>query len=127
MLFRSQGIWHYFTAVSRLDPSADYILITTPSALPALAEGFGAERVTAVLLEAGDGNRLRRCMDREEVQPRPDYAELCRRYLSDEEDFAAPLCPAVTRWIRIDADRSPEDCLEQLRRGLAAQGRSLEK
>ena len=26
-----QGLWHYFTAAPRLDPAADYLLITTPS------------------------------------------------------------------------------------------------
>ena len=118
------GVWHYFTAAVRLDPDADYILITTPSALPALAEGFGRERVAAVLLEAGDRTRLQRCLDREAAQERPNFAEVCRRYLADEVDFAELLCPAVTRRIYIDADGTPADCLDQLRRGLAGLPRS---
>lgn len=116
------GLWHYFTASARLDPAAVYVLITTPSALPALAGGFGRERITAVLLEAGDRVRLQRCLDREAAQEHPNFSEVCRRYLADEADFSAPLCPEVTRRLLIDADQPPAACLNQLRRGLEALG-----
>ena len=39
-------------------------------------------------IEAEDRIRLERAMRREEKQPHPKYAEMCRRYLADEEDFS---------------------------------------
>ena len=35
-----------------------------------------------------DGVRLERALRRERQQREPNYAELCRRFLADEEDFA---------------------------------------
>ena len=35
-----------------------------------------------------DGIRLNRALVREQQQEQPRYAELCRRYLADEEDFS---------------------------------------
>ena len=113
------GVWHYFTAAAALAPDSDYILITTPAALPAIVACFGTKRVVAVLLEAGDQVRLERSIRREAGQPRPDFAEVCRRYLSDEADFAGPLLPEAVPRGYIDADHSPEDCLFQLMRLLA--------
>ena len=115
----TQGPWHYFTAAAALAPDSDYILITTPAALPAIVACFGTKRVVAVLLEAGDQVRLERSIRREAGQPRPDFAEVCRRYLSDEADFAGPLLPEAVPRGYIDADHSPEDCLFQLMRLLA--------
>ncbi len=112
----TQGPWHYFTAAAAaLDPSADYLLITTPAALPAIVAYFGEGRVVGVLLEAEDQIRLERSIRREAGQPRPDFAEVCRRYLADEKDFAGPLFQGVMRQGYIDANCSPEDCLHQLR------------
>ena len=114
-----QGLWHYFTAASRLDPAADYLLITTPSALPAILRYFGGERVTAALLAAGDLTRLTRAIRRESREARPNYAEVCRRYLADEADFPDSLREEAAIRIVIDADGTPEHSLEQLRAGLA--------
>ena len=39
-------------------------------------------------IEVEDGERLKRAIRREELQPEPKYAEMCRRFLADEEDFS---------------------------------------
>ena len=41
---------------------------------------------TPVPVEAGE--RLLRALARERVQKEPKYAEMCRRFLADEEDFS---------------------------------------
>ena len=84
------GIWTYFTADDgRIDLSAaDYLLIGTLVAYQALREYFGEEAIVPVYLEVEDGLRLARALERERRQEKPKYAEMCRRFLADEEDFS---------------------------------------
>ena len=39
-------------------------------------------------IHVDDGVRLQRALDRERQQDTPKYAEMCRRFLADEADFA---------------------------------------
>lgn len=84
------GIWTYFTAVDgQIDLSAaDYLLIGTLVSYQALREYFGEEAIVPVYLEVEDGLRLARALERERRQEKPKYAEMCRRFLADEEDFS---------------------------------------
>ena len=81
------GIWTYFTADDgQIDLSAaDYLLIGTLVSYQALREYFGE---VPVYLEVEDGLRLARALERERRQEKPKYAEMCRRFLADEEDFS---------------------------------------
>lgn len=84
------GIWTYFTADDgQIDLSAaDYLLIGTLVSYQALREYFGGEAIVPVYLEVEDGLRLARALERERRQEKPKYAEMCRRFLADEEDFS---------------------------------------
>ena len=84
------GIWTYFTADDgQIDLSAaDYLLIGTLVSYQALREYFGEEAIVPVYLEVEDGLRLARAHERERRQEKPKYAEMCRRFLADEEDFS---------------------------------------
>ena len=84
------GIWTYFTADDgQIDLSAaDYLLIGTLVSYQALWEYFGEEAIVPVYLEVEDGLRLARALERERRQEKPKYAEMCRRFLADEEDFS---------------------------------------
>lgn len=84
------GIWTYFTADDgQIDLSAaDYLLIGTLVSYQALREYFGEEAIVPVYLEVEDGLRLARALERELRQEKPKYAEMCRRFLADEEDFS---------------------------------------
>ena len=84
------GIWTYFTADDgQIDRSAaDYLLIGTLVSYQALREYFGEEAIVPVYLEVEDGLRLARALERERRQEKPKYAEMCRRFLADEEDFS---------------------------------------
>ena len=52
------------------------------------SKNFGAENVVPIYIELGDGIRLQRAVNREMMEEKPNYAELCRRYLADSEDFS---------------------------------------
>ena len=84
------GIWTYFTADDGQIylSAADYLLIGTLVSYQALREYFGEEAIVPVYLEVEDGLRLARALERERRQEKPKYAEMCRRFLADEEDFS---------------------------------------
>ena len=83
------GDWHYFTVddenVSR---DKDYLLIGTLEVYEKLVAFYGGERVVPLYIEIDDGERLQRALQREKNQDNPKYAEMCRRYLADCEDFS---------------------------------------
>ena len=84
------GIWHYFTVNDGqidLDHN-DYLMIGTLETYEQICEYFGRDKVEPIYLEAPDDVRLLRSIAREQKQEQPKYAEVCRRYLADEEDFS---------------------------------------
>lgn len=84
------GIWTYFTADDgQIDLGKyDYLVIGTLVSYQALKDYFGTERLVPVYIEVEDGIRLTRALEREKCQEKPLYAEMCRRFLADEEDFS---------------------------------------
>lgn len=85
------GDWYYFTADDgQIDirQNSNYLMITTPEAYGYLREYFGAEGVKPIYIEVEAGLRLERALKREREQASPKYAEMCRRFLADEEDFS---------------------------------------
>ena len=84
------GVWRYFTvADDTLNLSAhSYILIGTLEAYDQLCAYYGKDKVLPLMIELDDGVRLQRALDREKAQDHPKYAEMCRRYLADAQDFS---------------------------------------
>ena len=85
------GVWKYFTENDgQIDLSSgeDYLMIGTPEACRKLRDCFGEENVEPICLELEDGMRLERALRREQSQLQPNYREMCRRYLADEDDFS---------------------------------------
>jgi len=84
------GIWHYFTVNDgQIDLNeADYLMIGTLETYTQIRGYYGKEKVVPIYIEIEDGIRLRRALNRELKQEEPKYAEMCRRYLADEEDFS---------------------------------------
>lgn len=84
------GIWTYFTADDgQIDLDRyDYLMIGTLVSYRALREYFGEERLVPIYIEVEDGVRLSRALERERRQAEPKYAEMCRRFLADTEDFS---------------------------------------
>ncbi len=84
------GTWHYFTVNDEQInlEHADYLMIGTLETYAQIREYFGKDKVIPIYLEVEDGVRLIRALRREQKQEQPKYAEMCRRYLADEEDFS---------------------------------------
>ncbi len=84
------GVWKYAT----IDDGqvalkeADYLMMGTLESYTHIRAYYGTENVIPLYLEVEDGERLFRALKREQLQPSPRYAELCRRFLADSEDFA---------------------------------------
>ncbi|MBH1941923.1 guanylate kinase [Mobilitalea sibirica] len=86
------GKWHYFTVndgqIDLEQEHNNYLMIGTLETYQQIKEYYGKDRVVPIYLEVEDGIRLLRAFRREQKQVQPKYAELCRRYLADEEDFS---------------------------------------
>lgn len=84
------GVWTYFTADDgQINPQgADYLGIGTLESYEKMKEYYGEETVCPIYIQVEDGERLQRALFRERQQENPRYAELCRRFLADQEDFS---------------------------------------
>lgn len=83
------GDWTYCTAKDAADLSAgSYLAIGTLESYLPIRAYYGAEAVVPLYLEVEDGIRLTRALERERQEEKPRYAELCRRFLADAEDYA---------------------------------------
>ena len=84
------GDWHYFTVDDgqiNLD-GKDYLLISTLSGYEQLKRYYGADLVYPLYIEVEDDERLWRSICRERRQESPNYDEVCRRFLADQQDFS---------------------------------------
>ena len=86
------GPWHYATiddgTVDLTAPGNFYAAIGTLEAYVKIKEYYGEEALVPIYIYADDQTRLLRSIRRESKEAEPDYRELCRRYLADEEDFS---------------------------------------
>ncbi|WP_343247549.1 guanylate kinase [Diplocloster hominis] len=84
------GVWKYFTVNDEQIQLAanNYAVIGTLVSYEKMRDYFGAGRVIPIYIEVEDGVRLQRALDRERRQKEPKYAEMCRRFLADSEDFS---------------------------------------
>lgn len=84
------GPWKYFTVDDgQLDfTTNDYLIIVTLEAYEHIVSYFGQAQVVPIYVEVEDGERLERALTRERQQSQPKYAEMCRRFLADCEDFS---------------------------------------
>ena len=84
------GIWRYFTVKDKdldLDKNSFLILGVLESFI-ATRDYFGKDRVVPIYVEVEDGERLSRALKREKKPGNHRYAEMCRRFLTDTEDFS---------------------------------------
>lgn len=84
------GVWRYFTIRDEEMMASDqnYIYIGTLEAYIKLRSALGSDKVLPVYIEVDDSIRIDRAVRREHKQAEPKYAEMCRRFLSDTEDFS---------------------------------------
>lgn len=84
------GIWKYFTADDGKIQLKDhnYLMIGTLESYEKMCRYFGNKSIVPIYIEVEDGERLLRALYRERMQEVPKYAEMCRRFLADTEDFS---------------------------------------
>ena len=84
------GPWYYFTVNDgQIDlENHSYLMINTLAGFEMIRDYYNKEQVIPIYIEADAKDRLIRYINRESLQKNPNYKEVCRRFLADEEDFA---------------------------------------
>lgn len=114
------GIWSYFTVDDgQVDFSLnqDSIIIGTLESYQKIRMYFGKENVIPLYIHVEDGLRLGRALERERQQEEPGYAEMCRRFLADAEDFSEEKM-AACEIDRIYENIDIEQCLNDIRKDI---------
>lgn len=84
------GPWDYFTVDDgqvNIDEK-NYIVIGTLESYEKMRDYYGNTKILPIYIEVEDGIRLQRALNREKKQKHPKYNEMCRRFLTDDEDFS---------------------------------------
>lgn len=113
------GPWRYFTADDgqiNLESGDRYIVIGTLEAYGDFVKYFGAEHILPIYIEVDDGVRLQRALDREKQQENPKYAELCRRFLADCEDFSEEKLQEAGIKKRFYNNGDIKECIEAIKK-----------
>lgn len=114
------GTWYYCTIDDGqidLKSHAFYLLIATLEAYKSLQSYFGAEQVIPLYIAVDDGIRLERALKRERRQEKPNYDEMCRRFLADSADFHNTKlreCGIVKQY----QNKNFRECLKKIKRDI---------
>lgn len=109
------GPWIYATIDDgQIDLSrGSYLVPGTLESFLKLRDYFGRDNVIPVYLEVEDGERLFRALERERRQQTPKYAEMCRRFLADQEDFSEEKLEKAGISLRFQNEQ-PQKCAEKI-------------
>ena len=114
------GPWTYYTVDDGQFNVADdesCLMIGTLESYEKMCTYFEAGKMVPVYIEVPDGIRLLRSVKREENQKKPNYREVCRRYLADEKDFSEENLERLGITKRYQ-NTDMEMCLEEILRDL---------
>lgn len=109
------GVWNYFTAIDtqvNVEKNS-YLLIGTLDAYVKIRDYYGNENVIPIYVQVEDGKRLMRALKREMEQHEPKYAEMCRRFVADAEDFSEEKLNKLEIKKRFDNDNIDE-CIKEI-------------
>ena len=84
------GLWRYFTVKDeQIDlNNGNYLISGVLESFVSTKEYFGKDIVIPIYIEVEDGERLTRALKREKKPGNRRYAEMCRRFLADSDDFS---------------------------------------
>lgn len=84
------GLWRYFTVKdSGLNiKENNYLILGVLDSYVSTREYFGKDKVVPLYIEVEDGERLSRALKREKKPGNHRYQEMCRRFLTDTDDFS---------------------------------------
>ena len=110
------GVWSYFTVDDdHIDlDREDYLGIGVLESYRKIRDYFGPDRVIPIYIQVEDGNRLERALKRERKQQHPQYAEMCRRFLADCEDFSEEKIERAGIRRRFYNNGAIEDCFSEI-------------
>ncbi len=113
------GPWHYATVADNQlrDGSEKYLSIVTLAAYKALAAYFGQKRVIPLYISVDDYELITRAVARESKECKPNYKEVCRRFLADAQDFSEEELE-LAGIQQVFLNREVAACTEQLRRAI---------
>jgi guanylate kinase len=114
------GVWYYCTIDDgQIDLAAryNYLLIATLESYRDFKNYFGAENVVPFYITVDDGTRLERALKREKQQQKPNYDELCRRFLADNTDFSPDRLKAVNIE-KYYYNNDLRECIESIKRDM---------
>lgn len=114
------GIWSYFTVDDgqvNFSLNQDSIIIGTLESYQKIRTYFGKANVIPLYINVEDGLRLERALERERQQEEPRYAEMCRRFLADAQDFSEEKM-AACEIDRIYENIDIEQCLNDIRKDI---------
>lgn len=108
------GIWSYATGKESIDlEKYNYLTPNTWAAYKKFLEVYPKECLVPIYFQLDKGIRLQRALDREKESTNSDYAEMCRRFLADEQDFTNDMIDLYKPLI-INNNGSIEETLEQI-------------
>ena len=120
------GPWYYFTVNDgQIDlENHSYLMINTLAGFEMIRSYYNKQMpedvVIPVYIEADPKDRLIRYINRESLQKNPNYKEVCRRFLADEEDFAEEELARLGITRRY-FNRDLEACCKEIEQDIAAQ------
>jgi guanylate kinase len=84
------GIWRYFTVKDKDLNLSDhnFLILGVLDSYVSTRDYFGKDIVIPIYVEVEDGERLSRALKREKKPGNHRYAEMCRRFLTDTDDFS---------------------------------------
>ena len=84
------GLWRYVTVNDeQIDlENGNYLISGVLESFVSTKEYFGKDIVIPIYIEVEDGERLTRALKREKKPGNRRYAEMCRRFLADSDDFS---------------------------------------
>lgn len=111
------GPWIYATiSDSQFKSNKDILMVGTLESYVKVKANFDDDeniQLLPIYVEVPDNIRLRRAIEREEIQKEPKYTELCRRFIADTNDFSeqnlqkAGICKRFL-------NNNLEDCVEEI-------------
>ena len=111
------GEWTYFTAADSIaTDKGDLAGIGTVESFVRLREYCGDGVVVPIYVEVSDDVRFLRAVEREKRQSQPKYAELCRRFLADNEDFSDEKLKQAGIDIRFDNNGTADECFSEIKK-----------
>ena len=111
------GKWTYYTAKDSISTDmGDRIGIGTLQSYIKIREHLDDDVLVPVYIEVDDDIRFLRAVEREKRQSAPKYAELCRRFLADNEDFSDEKLSEAGIDQRFNNNGSPDECLAAVKK-----------